>query len=174
MTSNTIFLIGYRGTGKSTVARLLAAALGWDWVDADAALEAQLGKSIRQVFAEEGETAFRNHEAAVLEELCRRSRLVVATGGGVVLRPENRARLKAAGRCVWLTAESRILWQRLQGDPTTAERRPQLTVGGLAEIEDLLRAREALYRECADLTVDTSSRTPEDVVRLIREHWRLG
>src|SRR5438046_967396 len=96
-----IFLIGYRGAGKTTVARLLADRLGWDWLDADALLEAQHGRSVRTIFQEEGEGGFRTKEALVLEQLCRGQRQVIATGGGVVLRPENRDRLRASGWVVW-------------------------------------------------------------------------
>jgi shikimate kinase len=161
---SSFFLVGYRATGKTTLARLLAKELGWDWVDADERIEQRCGRNIRQIFAEEGEAGFREHEAAVLEELCRRPRQVVATGGGVVLREANRARLRAAGRVIWLTADAETIWARLQGDPTTAERRPALTVGGLAEVEELLRVREPLYRDCADLIVDTAARSPEEIV----------
>ncbi len=162
-----IFLIGPRGSGKSTVAVLLAEQLGWGWADADACLEERAGRSIRQVFAEEGEAGFREREAAVLAELCGRERCVVATGGGVVLRDDNRARLRAAGRCVWLTADAATLRRRLQGDATTTERRPDLTVGGIAEIEEVLRVREPLYRACSDLWVDTADREPDEITRFI-------
>ncbi len=162
-----LFLVGYRGTGKTTVARLLAGRLGWDWVDADEALEARYGRTVRQIFADEGEAGFRDKEEAVLEELCRPERRVVATGGGVVLRQANRGRLRSVGRVVWLTADAPTIWGRLQRDPTTAERRPALTVDGLAEVEELLRQREPLYRACADLAVDTAGRSPEEVVAAI-------
>src|SRR5262249_32788150 len=121
----------------------------------------------RQIFAEEGEAGFRDKEDAVLEELCRGERLVVATGGGVVLREANRKRLRAAGRGVWLTADAQTIWGRLQRAPATGERRPTLTVGGLAEVEELLRVRAPLYAECAHFTVDTVRRPPEDVVAAI-------
>lgn len=162
-----IFLIGYRGTGKSTVARLLAARLGWDWLDADAVLEARHGRTIRQIFAEEGEAGFRAKEAAMLEELCRHERHVIATGGGVVLRPENRRLLTESGAVVWLTADPQTLWDRLRQDATTAERRPDLAQGGRAEVEELLRAREPLYAACAHQTVNTASRSPAEVVEAI-------
>src|SRR5712692_10023328 len=81
----TLFLVCYRGAGKSSVARLLAERLGWQWADADEVLEARFGRTIWQVFAEEGEGGFRDKEAVVLEELCGRRRHVIATGGGVVL-----------------------------------------------------------------------------------------
>lgn len=161
-----VFLVGYRGTGKTTTARLLAERLGWDWLDADPLLEARHGKTIKQMFAEEGEAGFRDKEAALLAELCQGRRQVIATGGGVVLRPENRQRLKA-GRVVWLTAAAATLWQRIAGDATTAERRPNLTVGGLAEVVQLLQVREPLYREVADFTVETAEQSPSAVADTI-------
>lgn len=161
-----IFLIGYRGTGKSTVAKLLAEKRGWDWVDADAELEARRGRTIQQIFAAEGELGFRVMEAELLAELGTRERHVVATGGGVILREDNRARLKE-GTCIWLTADADTIWQRLQVDPSTAQRRPPLTTGGKAEIDELLQRREPLYRVCADLEVSTAARSPADVVEEI-------
>ena len=168
-----LFLIGYRGTGKSTTAELLALRLGWDWVDADALLEQRAGRSIRQIFETEGEAAFRDLEATLLAELCQRRRLVVATGGGVVVRPENRQHLKE-GTVVWLTGDAATLWQRLAACHTTAERRPALTVGGLAEIEALLATREPWYAECAHFTVDTVGRSPPQVAEAILSRLRPG
>ncbi len=163
-----IFLIGYRGTGKTTVARLLAERLGWHWLDADALLEARHGRSIRTIFAEEGEAGFRDKESALLPELCRLHNHVIATGGGVILRPTNRDQLRTAGHVIWLTADAATLWQRIQGDRTTSERRPNLTGGGLAEVEELLRVREPLYRECAHATFSTVDRGPEEVAEEIQ------
>jgi shikimate kinase len=162
-----IFLVGYRCTGKTTVARLLAERLGWNWLDADALLEEQAGRTIRALFADEGEAEFRRRESAVLADLCRCQRHVIATGGGVVLSPENRARLREAGTVIWLTADAETIWQRLQADVSTAERRPALTVGGLAEIQQLLQVREPLYRACAGWSVDTAGRPPEEVAERI-------
>jgi shikimate kinase len=158
-----IFLIGYRGTGKTAVARILAEELKWGWADSDQLVESRASLSIRQIFEQEGEAGFRDREAAVLDELCRRQKQVIATGGGVVLREDNRRKLRSAGRVVWLTAEAATLWRRMQEDPTTANRRPPLTVGGLQEVEQVLKAREALYRACADLTVSTEERSLEEV-----------
>src|SRR5690349_18558779 len=91
--NHLVFLIGPRGSGKSTVAQLVARELGWDWLDADAELEKRYGRSIRAIFEAEGEVGFRAKEAAVLTELCGLSRHIIATGGGVVLRESNRALL---------------------------------------------------------------------------------
>jgi shikimate kinase len=158
-----LFLIGPRGSGKSTVARLLAEQLHWQWRDADVELEKRHGQSIRSLFASEGEAGFRDKEAAILAELCRLSRHVLATGGGVVLREDNRDLLRASGRVVWLTADVDTLWRRLQADSSTAERRPALTVGGREEIAEMLRVREPLYRSCADFVVETAGRSPAEV-----------
>ena len=162
-----IFLIGYRGTGKSTVAQLLAAKLGLEAIDADHELERRAGKTIRQLFAEDGEPRFRELESELLAEFGRRENVVIATGGGVVLRPENRAILRT-GRVVWLTAPAEVLWRRMCGDESTRERRPDLAQGGLAEVEELLRIREPLYRECAEMTVDAEL-SPEEIVERIVE-----
>jgi shikimate kinase len=164
--NDLVFLVGYRGSGKTTVARLLAARLGWEAVDADCVLETRYGRDICRIFAEEGEAGFRAKEAAVLEELCHGRRQVIATGGGVVLSAANQQRMRAAGRVVWLTADTETLWQRLQGDPTTA-RRPALTVGGRAEVEELLRVRTPLYHGCADWAVDTAGRTPDEIAAAV-------
>jgi shikimate kinase len=172
--SALLFLVGYRGTGKTTVARLLAGRLGWAWVDADDLVERQAGVSIRQVFEAEGEAGFRRRESAVLGELCGLCRHVVATGGGVVLSADNRRRLKEAGHVVWLTADAPVIRRRLEADRSTAARRPVLTVGGLAEIKELLRAREPLYRAVAHLTIDTTGLTPEDVADAIHKSLNLG
>jgi shikimate kinase len=160
-----IFLIGYRGTGKSTVARRLAGALAYECVDADDQIESRAGKTIAEIFAESGEAAFRDLEARVLADLVGRERVVVSLGGGVVLRPENRTLIRnAASPVVWLTASPQTILDRVAADTTSASRRPNLTAGGgLREIEQLLGRRLPYYRECATLEVDTEARTPEDV-----------
>jgi len=168
--SSIIFLIGYRCTGKTTLARLLAKKLGWEWIDADHFLETRYGRTIRQIFAEEGEAGFRDKEEQIFAELCQLQRCVVATGGGVILRDINRQRMRSAGKVVWLTADAQTIWERFQTDPGTAERRPPLTIGGLAEIEETLKMREPLYRACADLIISTEGRSTEEIAQQIA-HW---
>jgi shikimate kinase len=167
-----LFLIGYRATGKSTVAALVAADLGWQAVDADALLEARAARSIREIFALEGEGGFRQREAQLLEEICQGSKQVVATGGGVILSPANRQRLAASGACLLLEADVGTIERRLLGDPATAQRRPDLTVGGRAEIESLLAVRWPLYLECAHARFDVADRTPRQVADAILAWWQ--
>jgi shikimate kinase len=163
-----IHLIGYRGSGKSAVARVLAELLGWDWLDADAELEHRQARTIRQIFVADGESAFRDFEAALFGELCRLQQHVLALGGGVILREENRSLLRMPGHyVVWLTADAATLWQRMQEDTGTAERRPDLSVGGLAEIEEMLERRRPLYTACADRMVETAGRSPEEIAEEI-------
>jgi shikimate kinase len=166
-----IALVGPRGSGKTTLARMLAARLGWQSADADRLLEERAGRCVRDIFAAEGEEGFRQRESALLRELCRLRRHVIATGGGVVLRSENRALLRAAAAVVWLTADAETLWRRLETDPASASLRPPLSGGGRAEVEEVLRAREPLYRDCARWTVSTADRSPADVAAEIAALW---
>jgi shikimate kinase len=159
-----IFLIGYRGSGKTSVARELAAQLGYDWIDADDVVEREAGKTIAAIFGEDGEEAFRDWETRVVATLSRKRRMVVALGGGAVLREENRQAICAAGPVVWLTASVDTILERVAADSTTARRRPNLTTaGGRVEIETLLAIRMPFYRQCATLVVDTEGKTSAEV-----------
>jgi shikimate kinase len=159
-----IFLIGYRGTGKTVVARDLAAQLNYDWIDADDVVEHEAGKTIAAIFSDDGEAAFRDFESRVVTVLSRKRRTVMALGGGAVLREENRQALVGAGPVVWLTAEIDTILGRLASDPTTAHRRPNLSAaGGRGEIEALLAIRTPWYRQCATLVVDTEGKTAAEV-----------
>ena len=169
-----IFLVGYRGSGKTTVGGVLAGRLGWAFVDADAVVEERYGRTIRDIFAAEGEAGFRDKESAVLADLCTRTDTVIATGGGVVLREENRQLLQRHGFVAWLTADPRTLLARIEADPTTAARRPALAGGGLAEIEQLLAVREPLYRACADVEVPAGALSPEQAADAILAAWRTS
>jgi shikimate kinase len=164
-----VYLIGYRGVGKSTVARRLAQDLNRDFIDADEELERRAGKTIAEIFADGGEPAFRELEASVLADLVQRDGLIAALGGGVVLREDNR-RAIAAGKVVWLTADAETIHRRVTADAATSARRPNLTAGGgIAEIRELLANREPLYRACADLKIDTVNATLEGIVGQIAE-----
>ena len=160
-----IVLIGYRGTGKTTVARLLAEQLSLDWIDADVEIERRAGKSIAEMFADEGESAFRDLETEVIALLTSRKNLVVATGGGAVMREQNREALAAADEIVWLKADAETISLRVSVDATSTSRRPNLTAtGGIDEIRELLALREPIYRLSATCQVDTVGKSPTEVV----------
>jgi shikimate kinase len=175
MDNDSIALIGYRGSGKTTVAQRLALRLGWEWMDADVEVELRAGKSIAGVFADDGEAAFRDLEARAVQELCGRRRVVLALGGGAVLREDNRTAIAQCGAVVWLQASVESLQQRIAEDATTSARRPNLTAaGGAAEIERLLAERTPYYRGCATLEVDTEGKAPDEVAGEILAALGLG
>jgi shikimate kinase len=170
-----VVLIGYRGTGKTTVARLLALKLGWDWVDADVEIELRAGKSIASIFAEDGEPMFRMLESQVLADLLRRDKTVLAAGGGAVIKDGNRQALGTAGRVIWLKAAVPTILARVGADQTTVARRPNLTTaGGETEVVRMLAEREPLYRQCAHLEVDTEGKTPSVVAAEILDRLDWG
>jgi shikimate kinase len=166
-------LVGMRGSGKSTVGRILAGRLERPFVDADVELEARVGRPIATLFAEEGEPSFRDWEERVVSLLtAEHPGAVLATGGGVVLREANRKALRAFGFVVWLRADPSVAAARLEADGRGLAARPALTAAGtLAEIADVLEARMPLYREVADAVVDTSGRTADEVADAIHSLW---
>lgn len=167
-----IYLIGYRGTGKTTVGRQLAARLGWQFIDADEYLETQQNRTIREIFATHGEPYFRDLEAANLIELSRRDKCVIATGGGIILRAENRATLQNTGFVAWLDGQPQTIWTRLVGDPTTADRRPNLTPqGGITEVINVMSARQPHYAATASVRFDTEDHTPSQLAEAIHIAW---
>ncbi len=169
-----LILIGYRGTGKTTLAQILAQRLGWEWRDSDREIEQRAGKSIAQIFQEDGEPAFRDLEAKAIADLVRRSRTIVATGGGAVIREENRTQLRSAGPVVWLQASPEAINDRLRSDGTTSSRRPRLTdLSALEEIVQGLKHRRTWYQECADLELSTEDVSPEELATVILKQLNL-
>ena len=166
-------LVGTRGTGKSTVGRILAERLVRPFLDADVELEEKLGRSIAAIFAEDGEPLFRDREEQVLSELTTAHPVaILATGGGVVLRETNCKALRSFGFVVWLWTDPALAAARLQADRREIDVRPALTPAGtIAELAGVLEARTPLYQKVADRVVDTSGRTPEMVADLILELW---
>jgi shikimate kinase len=166
--AQNIALIGFRATGKSTVGRLLAAKLEWTFVDMDDELVARFGTDIHDWVREHGWEAFRNAEAQLLAELAAGTRQVVATGGGVVIREENRSRLKENFYTVWLQASVGSIEQRLAEDPKTASQRPPLTDLALREeIQAILMERTPWYQKTADLVVHTDAQERSEIVKTI-------
>jgi len=172
-TCQRLVLIGPRGSGKSTVGRLLAQALRWDFVDTDSLVEVAAGRSIAEIFAFSGEPAFRKLETEALKQALARQRCVISVGGGAVASRENRARLENAGLCVCLMASAEELQRRLDADPAGQSRRPPLTqTPGLEEMRQVLAQRRPFYEALAQQMVDTDGRTPQDVAAEILA--RLG
>jgi shikimate kinase len=158
-----LYLVGMMGAGKSSVGRPLAEALGYRFLDADAVLEQAAGRSIAAIFAEEGEEAFRSLETTVLDRLAGWHSLVVATGGGVVSRPENWGHLRQ-GVVIWLDASEELLLHRLRTDPTP---RPLLAdADPAARLAALLTARRPLYAQ-ADLTIPQAGESPAEVAEQV-------
>jgi shikimate kinase len=166
-------LVGCRGTGKSTVGRILALRLNRPFKDADVEVEARAGRSISAIFAEDGEAVFRDWEERVLADLTVAfPEAVVATGGGVVLRQSNRHRIRDFGFVVWLTAHPAELVRRLELDRCGLAVRPALTAAGtVAEIADVLKVRTPLYQELADVVIETGGKTPDEVAAAILGCW---
>ena len=162
-----LFLIGYRGTGKTTVAKLLAEQLGCSAVDSDAVLQQQAGCTVAELFSQRGEPAFRDLEQAVVAELAAGEPKVVSLGGGAILREQNRRAL-GTGHVVWLKASPAVLAERLAADEVSGDQRPSLTGRGLLEeIEQVLTERTPLYQQCATITVDTDDLPPAEVANQI-------
>ena len=161
-----IYLMGYRGSGKSTVGRRLADRLGLPVVDTDTVIEAAAGQSIREIFAGEGEDGFRQREQLALEQVAEKAApCVIALGGGAILRGANQRTIQRTGKVVWLTGSPSALLARIQADTTTAQRRPALSSSSdYDEIVGILAARSPIYQRLANLTVDTDGRAPEEIV----------
>ena len=153
-----IFLIGYRATGKSTVARKIAATLGLKCVDSDALIAQAAGMTIAEIFAAETEEGFRDRESGVVAQIALGDNQVVALGGGAVLRRENQAAIRNQGTIVWLQASVDSVCERLTKDSQTQSQRPPLTTHDLhAEVSELMERRRQIYVDIADFAVDTES-----------------
>ncbi len=159
-----IFLVGPMGVGKTTIGTQLAQALDRPFYDSDKEIESRTGAAIPLIFELEGEEGFRRREIAVIDDLSRLPSLVLATGGGAVIRPENRAALTSRGYVIYLRAELDKLVERTAKD----RNRPLLqTENPRQRLKEILESRDALYQEVADLVLDTGKRSVRDTVRQI-------
>jgi shikimate kinase len=168
--TQSIFMVGARGCGKTTVGRALAQALGFRFSDTDWVLLQSTGKSVAQIVETEGWAGFRAKESDVLRQVARADgHQVIATGGGIVLSEANRQFMRANGTVIYLHAGAAILARRLEASPQ-ADQRPSLTGKPIAEeIAEILAAREVLYREVAHHVLDASA-APQTVVSIIVQH----
>ncbi|MGI6659411.1 MAG: shikimate kinase [Dethiobacteraceae bacterium] len=153
-----LVLIGFMGTGKTEVGKLLASSLNRRLVDTDQLIVDRAGITIAEMFAQHGEPYFRRQEKAVIAELCQQKGLVISTGGGAILDPDNVAQLRAAGLVIWLDASVAELERRLADDQS----RPLLAGG--TKLAELYQQRENAYRQAAHRRVDTTGKSPLTVV----------
>ena len=160
-----IVLIGYRGTGKSVVGRILAERLNKTYVGMDAEIVRRAGMSIPEIVEKSGWPGFRDLETRVAFEMADRDDLIIDTGGGVIERADNIAALSKNGKIFWLTAEVATIVQRIQGD----DQRPALTRGKsfTEEVADVLEKRTAKYQSAANHTIATDTLTPEQVAEAV-------
>ena len=159
--NSNIFLIGLMGAGKSTVGRLLARKLDRRFIDSDHALEERCGVKIPTIFEMEGESGFRKREAQIINDLTLEKKIILATGGGAVLLPENRKVLAERGTVIYLHANPIELWHRTKG----GEGRPLLQNGDPKKtLENLYAVRDPLYREIADFTIETGKPSVNQLV----------
>ncbi|MBU3574540.1 shikimate kinase [Polynucleobacter sp. UK-Mo-2m-Kol15] len=162
--SNNIFLIGLMGAGKSTVGKLLAKKLGRRFLDADHVIEERCGVKIPVIFEMEGEDGFRKREAQAIKDITAEHELILATGGGAVLLPENRQFLSKRGTVIYLHANPIELWHRTKG----GEGRPLLKNGDAKKIlENLYAIRDPLYREIADYVIETGKPSVNQLVNTL-------
>jgi shikimate kinase len=163
----SIVLIGMMGAGKSTIGRLLAEAIGFEFIDADRELEARSGVSIPTIFEIEGEDGFRRREAVLLDELSQRPRIVLATGGGAVLDGQTRQRLRERALVIYLRATADEVHRRTRRDKS----RPLLQADNPRErIEQLLAEREPLYAQTAHLSFQSAAANPRRLVERLATH----
>jgi shikimate kinase len=159
-----IYLVGLMGAGKTTVGRQLAKRLGRRFLDSDHEIVARTGVPVTTIFEIEGEEGFRRREAQTIRELTAEEGIVLATGGGVVLQPENRSRLHESGWVVYLNVPPALLFERTRHD----RNRPLLHVPDpLRRLEDLHAVRDPLYREAAHFIVDGSRLVASGIVQLL-------
>ena len=163
---NKIFLVGPMGAGKTTIGKQLAEALSVDFIDSDHQIESRTGVTIPHIFDVEGEEGFRRREEAIIDELTQKQNIVLATGGGAVIRKANRQHLKSRGTVIYLHASIDQLLERTSRD----KNRPLLqTEDPRAKLEELMATREPLYREVADIVVDTEQQSVAKVVKQITQ-----
>jgi shikimate kinase len=164
---SNIFLVGPMGAGKTTVGKRLAELRGMEFADSDHEVEHRTGVDVAFIFEKEGEAGFRKREKQVIAELTARSGLVLATGGGAVLDPENRQHLSSRGFVVYLRATVDHQLRRTSRSDT----RPLLQTGDRREVlEDLFTVRDPLYREVADLVLETDGRNARTLAQEIEQH----
>ena len=165
-----LILIGFMGTGKTTVGKRVAGSLDFEFVDTDHEIVKRMEKSIPEIFESEGESGFRRIETKVLREFCQGTNRVISTGGGIITQEENRKILRDAGYVIWLKASPEVIYERVQRN----NERPLLeTEDPEGTIRELLATREKLYNECKNLTILTDDLSLEETIYGVTETARF-
>jgi shikimate kinase len=158
--ARNLVLVGFMGSGKSSVGREIARRWGFRFLDTDTMIRQKYGKSIPDIFASFGEPVFRDEENKALQDLQNSHRAVIATGGGIILQPRNHPLLRSLGVVLWLQASEQVIWERVsrnQNRPLLRTKDPRTT------INNLMSTRYPLYRSVADINVETSGLTHQEV-----------
>ncbi len=162
--SNNIILVGLMGAGKSTIGRNLAKRLEKEFYDSDRVIEERTGVDIATIFEIEGEEGFRNREVQVISELCQLDNIVLATGGGSILRDENRRNMKKYSQVIYLSTTAELLYSRIRHDKS----RPLMqTSNPLETLKSLLKDREPFYKEVSDLVITTGKQKANVIVKRV-------
>jgi len=169
-----IYLIGYRGSGKTSAGKVLGGLLDWPVLDSDDRIETVAGRTIREIFETDGENGFRELETKAIQSLSSLSNPhVISLGGGAILREENIEIIRQNGRAVWLKASASNLYARIHADGATADRRPALTsLAGLEEIHKILAVRSPIYEAVAEISVETDGSSKHEIAEEIFR-WHL-
>jgi len=163
-----IFLIGYRCTGKTTLGKILAHRLNFDFIDTDLLIEKHLGSTIIETIENQGWEKFRQIEKLTLFNIEKIENTVIATGGGIIIDPDNQQFIKKNGFCIWLDADIKTIMVRLNMDIKNRTLRPALTNKDLfSETNEMVKKRKSLYKNTAHIRIDTSFHTPEEIVNII-------
>ncbi|MBN2156552.1 MAG: shikimate kinase [Candidatus Lokiarchaeota archaeon] len=160
-----VILIGFMGSGKSTIGKKLADELGMEFVDMDELIQSTLNMSIKQIFQEQGEHAFREHERLLSKELRKKSNLVIATGGGVILEPQNMEFLSENGMIIYLKSDFKTIIDRIEHSAS----RPLYEMDNTENFRNLFRFREPLYQKYADYVIQVSNNHISSIVKKIKQ-----
>ncbi|WP_100402356.1 shikimate kinase [Bacillus sp. FJAT-42315] len=165
----TIFITGFMGAGKTTIGQLLANQLQIPVIDTDVYIEQREGAAISEIFGDKGEAYFREAETAALQQFCTNEQKIVTTGGGIIMKEQNRQLMKKHGVVIFLEVDLAVIFDRLKGDTS----RPLIQNQEQARIQELYESRLPLYREAANLIIHTTDQTAEQVAEEVIQRLKL-
>lgn len=168
MSKSNIVIIGFMGTGKTMVAKRTAEILNMNFIDTDSLLEKYEEMTVAEIFAKLGEKYFRQRENDIAKEVANKKNMVIATGGGIVLNPDNMKSLSSTGIIIWLKAPIELIYKRIGSD----ENRPLAYERDFFELEEMYRKRYPLYEQYSDFYIDVSGKSIEEVSKEIEAYYK--